>query len=204
MQVAGLDPDKVEYAMRTHDGKVWVQKINVTSVGVKEVLLRMAEVKKRASSGHVSRYLKDYLRLFGAQNIVLTKEERVTVIHCLHNLESCYESAVKQKLLAHRDVFSSIVTVLMGEEMPAWRIDRSKIKLKWNLDEFRKKIEHARDHDLSQLEDIKTQLKTLHVLHVNTRTEVIIQVKRPREEASSAPSADGAAPQAEEDLFGPV
>ena len=104
MQVAGLDPDKVEYAMRSHDGKVWVQKINVTSVGVKEVLLRMAEVKMRASSGHVSKYLKDYLRLFGAQNIVLTKEERVTVIHCLHNLESSYESAVKQKLLAHRQL----------------------------------------------------------------------------------------------------
>ena len=51
MQVAGLDPDKVEYAMRTHDGKVWVQKINVTSVGVKEVLLRMADVKTRAGSG---------------------------------------------------------------------------------------------------------------------------------------------------------
>ena len=49
MQVAGLDPDKVEYAMRTHDGKVWVQKINVTSV--KEVLLRMADVKTRAGSG---------------------------------------------------------------------------------------------------------------------------------------------------------
>ena len=70
-----------------------------------------------------------------------TKAERVTVIHCFHNLEECYEAAVKQKLLEHRNAFTHILTTGLGEDMKGYLIDRSKIKLKWSLDTLRQKIE---------------------------------------------------------------
>ena len=82
--------------MRTFEGKVWVQKTWLTAPGMKEGLLKMADVKTKAQG-------QNHLRCFGAQNLELTKDERKAVIHCLHNLEACYVAAVKQKF-AHRPV----------------------------------------------------------------------------------------------------
>ena len=84
----------------------------------------MAKMKDKIGNNHFSKCLKDYLRQFGAQNIELTKEERVTVIHALHNLEDSYKAAVKQKLLEHRNAISHILTTGLGEEMNGYLIDR--------------------------------------------------------------------------------
>ena len=82
MQVAGLDANKVEYAMRTFDGKVWIGKIRITAVGVKEVLLVSQDegwsVKEVLLEGVLLFFLVLFVLFFGVVLFLVAKEGKIT------------------------------------------------------------------------------------------------------------------------------
>jgi len=189
IQRYGLEKDALEEVIMHYSRQKWVNKIQPTVASMKRMMFLMAARREHwGKEKHMKLCFDAYLACH-VTGLVLTKAEAAVVRQTFHNVWAKYDGSAAKKLADFRTEFCKMMVTYAADLLDGYVLMKRNISTGWALRHITTALKDKQGEDLIEFKkSFAKDLVRMHVLVLDTSTNVTLHVKRPRDEKAVATS----------------